>query len=348
MSSRMQQLKRLGLLALAGVAAIAAGNTVVMAEPNQEILDGARKEGRLIWYDSTPRDQAQMVVQEFNKKYPEIDIEYTELPGAAKLPRILQESAAGGPTADVMTDTSVVITKLVDQGYVNKIDWKELNLKTKPEQTPNDYMIVISGAVHLTMYNTNNVKADDIPQTYEDLLDPKWEGRVGMWQRPVGIVSMYSKWGEEKVLDFATKLAALKPRLYRSAYGAAEAVGAGEVDIGLFIPYHSAYTTIEKGAPAKINYDVAPIGILQTYMFSPKEGRHPNAAKLFMSWLGSSEGALVYEKASGRPNIYVPESGVAQMLATRELSQLSADEEAAKADYIGSLETQVDKILQGR
>ncbi len=348
MSIGAHELKRLGIAALAGAALTLAGVAGAGAEPVQAIVDGAKKEGKLVWYDSTPRDQAQVVVEAFNKKYPEIAIEYTELPGAAKLPRILQESAAGGPTADVMTDTSVVITQLINQGYVNTIDWKELNLKVKPEQTPNGQMIVISGAVHLTMYNTNNVKGDDIPQTYEDLLDPKWQGRLGMWQRPVGIVSMYSKWGEEKVLDFARKLAALKPRLYRSAYGAAEAVGAGEVDIGLFIPYHSAYTTIEKGAPAKINYDVEPIGILQTYMFSPKEGRNPNAAKLFMSWLGSSEGALVYEKASGRPNIYVPESGVAKMLEPRELSQLSAEDEAAKAEYIGSLEAQVDKILQGR
>lgn len=317
------------------------------AQTLDQIVEGAKKEGQLVWYDSTPADQAEVVIKEFNKKYPFIKVAYTELEGGVKAARVLQESMAGGPTADVMTDTAVTIKRLNDQKFIRTVPWKTLNPAVTEQMAPTPQSIIISAAVHVFIYNSNKVAEKDVPKTYEALLDARWKNHLSMWARAVGLVSMYASWKPEEISAYGKKLAGQQVTTSRSAYGAAQAVGSGEVDIGLFIPYHSAWTVMERGAPVKLLI-LEPIGIVQTYGFVAEKGRNPNAGMLFMSWLGSKEGALAYEAVSGRPNIFVPETKGAQLLAGKKLSMLDAEQEVATAGAVGALEAELSKMFQSR
>lgn len=61
----------------------------------------------------------------------------------------------------------------------------------------------------------------------------RWKGRIGAWSRAAAYIDLASAWGEDEVRDHVKKLATLEPRLYAGTFPLAQAIAAGEVDIGL-------------------------------------------------------------------------------------------------------------------
>jgi iron(III) transport system substrate-binding protein len=311
-----------------------------------DITAAAAKEGKVVWYDSLPREQGEAILGEFQKAYPMVKtIEYLEVPGAQKNAKITQESMAGGPTADVVIDDPSSIMGMQRQGFVLPVDWQALGVASQLN-TPNEFMVAVTASTYGEFYNTDKIAAGDVPKTYDALVDPKWKGRIATWARAAGLATLAAAWGDEKTTAFVEKLVALQPRRFTSTYALAEAIGAGEVDLSFSI-YHTAQPTIKKGAPVKwLFLDPIPVGPLYGYLLS--NGRYPNAGKLLLKWLGSTDGALVYERVALRGNPFLPETATAKMLANKPLAMFDNDTAVNKADYIIGLEEKYGRMLQGR
>jgi iron(III) transport system substrate-binding protein len=339
--------RRLAMVAALALAATALTPVAGSAETLDQIKAAAAKEGKVVWYDSLPRAQGDAILKEFQKAYPMIKtVEYLEVPGAAKTARITQESRAGGPTADVTLDGPAADMRFQAEGFVDAVDWKTLGVEMTPERTPNQYLIAITGVLFGMLYNTNNVTEADAPKTYDELADSKWAGHAGTWSRAIGFVILNSAWGEPKTDAYVKKFAALKPRLYRSTYAAAQSVGAGESNVAFTI-YHTSLPTIEQGAPAKWKF-LEPVPVSALYGILLKQGRNPNAGKLLLKWLGSEDGALVYEKVSKRGNPFIKATETAKLLEGKKISMFDADAEVAKAKWYNETETTYGKWLQGQ
>ena len=350
MKTSIRGLNRRGFLGLgllmASAMTVAVPEYAAAADKLDDIIAAAKKEGHVVWYDSLPRNQGEAILAEFHKAYPFIKADYLEVPGAEKVARITQESMAGGPTADVTLDGAAAAMRQQEQGFLLPVDWKGLGIDLSPQRTPNEYLIAITAPLFGVLYNTNKVKPNDVPKTYAELVDPKWQGRIGTWARANGFATMLAAWGEDKTTDYVKKLAALHPRLYRSTYSIAESIGAGEIDLAFTI-YHTAVPTMEKGAPVKWQW-LEPIPVTPLYGYLLKEGRNHAAGKLLLMWLGSAKGAIVYEQVSSRGNPFVPETKTAKMLAGKKISMFDAQTEVKKADWVNKLETKFGHILQGR
>ncbi len=342
----MAMIGRLGFTAaaLAGALALAAQGA---AQTLDEIKAAAGKEGKVLWYDSMPRNQGDAILAEFVKAYPMIkQADYLEVGGAQKTARLMQESTAGGPTGDVVLDAGSTAMALNDKGFLLPVDWKALGVEMTPERTPSPYLIAVTAPLFGVLYNTAKIKDDEVPKTYEQMLDPKWTGRIGTWSRSIGLATLAASWGEDKTVDYITKFSALKPKLYRSTYAAAESVGAGEVDLA-YIIHHTALPTIEKGAPVKWIF-LEPIPLSPLYGTLMKHGRNPNAGKLLLKWLGSTEGALAYERVARRGNPFVPETETSKMLKGKTVAMFGAKDEIEKAAWFNALETRLSRVLSGR
>jgi iron(III) transport system substrate-binding protein len=331
----------------AALAAMLLGAASAAAQSLDEVKAAAAKEGKVVWYDSLPRAEGDAILAEFQKAFPFIKAtEYLEVPGAAKTARITQESRAGGPTADVTLDGPASGMRHADSGFLLPVDWKALGVEMSKERTPNEYLIAVTSPLFGVLYNTNKVKEEEVPKTYEQLVDAKWSGRIGTWSRAIGFVILAADWGEDKTTDLVKKFSALKPKLYRSTYAAAQSVGAGEVDI-IFGIHHTAIPTIEKGAPVKwVFLEPVPVGPLYGVLL--KHGRNPNAGKLLLAWLGSTEGALAYEKVAKRGNPFIPATNTAKMLQGRKISMFDVKTEVEKAQWYNDLEASYGRMLQGR
>lgn len=335
-------------LALTGPASMHAAHAQDLeADTLEAVVAAAQKEGKVVWYESVPTDQADQIIAEFNKKYPGIAFEYVTVGGSQRLAKVMQESIGGGPTADVLTDAIGSIQPLIDQGYVRAVDWQALGVETSPDKTPNPYLMRTNASVYLSVYNTDLVAEADAPKTYEEMSDAKWSGKWSTWARPHGLVSLLPAWGEEKTTAYATALGKLSGRLNRAPQAVAEGVGAGESAIGYFLPYHTILPTIKKGAPVKLVV-VEPVPITSLYGYLPKFGANPNAGKLFLSWLASNEGAAAVERATGRGNPFEPTTEVGKLLVGKTLSTNTAAAELEQLDKIVEMEKTLGTALEGR
>jgi iron(III) transport system substrate-binding protein len=207
-------------------------------------------------------------------------------------------------------------------------------------------MIVATTAPYAALCNTDLVKGADIPQSWNDMVDPKWKGRTGHWMRAAFFVDMIPALGEDGARDLANRLAALQPRLFDGQFPLAEAVGSGEIALAI-TAYDSAVRMIEKGAPVKlVIIDPTPVPLITGSVL--KFGKNPNTARLFLAWLGTPDGAVMFEDMTKRGNCFVDGTKVSKVLKDHKLSFFTAAQSIAKADKINALETEFSRKLAGR
>jgi iron(III) transport system substrate-binding protein len=335
-------------LAAAGGLSLAGGNAAWGAETLQSVIEGAKKEGGILWYEAFSREEGEIVLKAFQKTYPFVQkLDYAEVPASQKQARFVQESLAGGLTTDIFLSSSAGLELFAKQGLLLNSDWKALGVATSDVKTPAPYLIHYTTAVYVGIYNPTRVSEADAPKNWDDLINPKFKGRVGTWSRPPGFVVLSTAWGADKVRDYVRKLAALEPRLYQGTYPLAQAVGAGEVDVGVVGSYDASMRILAKGAPLKmVPLDPTPLSLL--YGSVAKYGKNPNTGKLFVMWMATAEGALAFEKVTFRGNHLVPETNTAKIIAGRNLTFFKPGEEVAHAKEYNALEQELALILQRR
>jgi len=323
--------------------AAAAGNDSLEAVKAEAQKAG----GKVLWYDSIEQDQGDQITKQFIADYPFMTgAKFLSVVSGDRFARITQESSAHGPTADVDFEDAASAADFNSKGFLNTVDWQALGVKTSPQMTPTDYLVAITAPYYVFYYNTNKVKEADVPKTMEDLLDPKWKGRIGTWARPSGLEDFVVVWGEQQTIDYVKKLAAQKPHLYDSNFTVAQNVGSGIDDVA-FTTFHTSIPTTQKGAPAKAaTVNPTPLNVL--YGYSLKYGANAAGGKLLLQWLSGAHGAQVYEDVSGRGNPYVPETKTAQMLKGMQLATFSVEQSVKDSAHMTALQGQLTKLLKGQ
>jgi iron(III) transport system substrate-binding protein len=154
-------------------------------------------------------------------------------------------------------------------------------------------------------YNTDLMKPEEV-RSYDDLLDPKWKGKIGYSDPRAGGAGqgnwtfLWKTRGE----DFLKKLVQQKPVIMREERPLAELLVKGSVAITIGLDIDNFGPFVKAGLPIKPlpqlkdgTYPVTGSGTLAVIKNPP----HPNATKLFINWLLSREGQETYQKALGEP-----------------------------------------------
>ena len=298
--------RRLFLQMLAATAAstgVLAAPSCARAATREAVIEAAKNENGLVWYDHYDRDASEAILAAFKRAYPFVKkAEFVDVPSAQKTAKIIQESMAGGPTADVLLNDATVQKSLAERGLVLETDWAALGVATSAVMTPSPDMILALTPPFVVLYNTDLVKEADVPRSWGDAFDAKWKGHTGHWMRASFFVHLSAALGEAKVRELVARLAALQPRMFDGLFPLAQAVGSGEISLAV-TAYDSAVRIVEKGAPVKmIGLDPTPFGMICGGIL--KYGRNPNTARLFLAWLASPEGAITFEKMTKRGNLF--------------------------------------------
>ena len=119
-----------------------------------------------------------------------------------------------------------------------------------------------SGRSRVLVYNTDALSEDEVPDTVADLIDAKWEGRIGIAPTNASfqafVTAMRLSDGEEATRQWLTDLKGLNPKIYESNTPIVEAAAAGDVDLGLVNHYYLYLIKEEQpGAPIE-NHFLAP------------------------------------------------------------------------------------------
>ena len=156
-------------------------------------------------------------------------------------------------------------------------------------------------------YNTKLVAPGAQPKTYEDLLDPRWKGKMA-WRigtsggTPLFITSLRVLWGEERAMAYLRKLAEQKIVNFGSgsARTLVDRVMAGEYPIAIQIFAH--HPLISKGKGASIDTQLLdPVTVTNSTLLIPKGVKRPHAALLLADYILSKEGQETLAKAEYYP-----------------------------------------------
>jgi iron(III) transport system substrate-binding protein len=134
-------------------------------------------------------------------------------------------------------------------------------------------------------YNTNAVKNEDLPKTWDDLLQPKWKGRIGMESTNVEwFETLVEGLGEKKGLDLFRRLGENGVAVRTGHTHSAGLVIAGEIPLMMGVFSHDVDRMKPKSAP--IDWFVLPPAvILPSAVAVSRRAAHPYAAALFFDYM---------------------------------------------------------------
>jgi iron(III) transport system substrate-binding protein len=270
---------------------------------DQALIDAAKKEGRVVWYTTQQIDPlVRPVVAAFQKKYG-ITVDYVRADSNDVAIRIVNEGKAGRMQSDVFDGTRTAAA-LKKENMAAR--WVPDDAKALPKEyiDPDGCWVATNLYVTTAGFNTDLVPAGTEPKTLDDLLDPRWKGKI-LWSTnnsvsaaPGFIGLILTQFGQEKGMQYLHALAR------QNIAGAAasgrkilDQIVAGEYAIGLEIFNHAAVLSARKGAHVKW-IPMSPA--IQTFnvIGLTAGGPHPNAGKLLEDFVLSKEGQELYKNAA--------------------------------------------------
>ena len=284
------------------IAALACAGTAQAAD--SAMIDAAKKEGVAVWYTTAIIDQfVRPVVDAFQKKYG-VRVDYVRANAAEIGLRVSTEAKAGKVLADLIDGTSTTVI-LRRENLVEK--WvPDVKLPARYID-PDGYWMATNEYVLTPGYNAELVPDAIRPKTWDDLLDPRWKGKMAWNTTPssssgqgfVGLVMMER--GEQKARAFFEKLSKQNVvGLKVSARQVLDMVIAGEYALGLEIFNNQAIISKTRGAP--VNWIAMDPGLAVLSVTSLTRGApHPNAGKLLFDFLQSTEGQTIIRDAGELP-----------------------------------------------
>jgi len=293
---RASPLRSLAIAALSVALACAAALPGTTRAQSADLIAKATKEGHVMIYGEMITPTMRAIKEGFEKKYPGIIMEFIYLSGAPLMNRFVSEQDAGRNLADVFVVDTVRMPGLLEKGYLSPYESvNQVNYDKQWWSTPANYWIRNHLYLGGIMYNSKAVTLAESPKTYEDLLNPKWKGKIALVS-PVANELMFALFaafvrdmGEQKAYQFFDKLADQKPLVFGPG-GArvSQGVGTGEFPIGIGFVGHVYSVGREPGynmAFAQTN----PVYALGGPGFAVvKSAPHPNAARLAVDYMLSN------------------------------------------------------------
>jgi len=265
----------------------------IFASNHESLIEGAKKEGKLVVYTSMTVDQAQKLNDTFKAKYPFIQPSMFRAVGERLLTKIMAEAQAGKYEFDVVQSAETQAYFLKKKNLLAKYVAPETKNIQKPFFDPDGYWAAVYMMPNVIGYNTRVVKRNEVPRSDDDLLNPKWKGKIGMdHSKPEWFSWKLKRMGEEKGLAYMKKLGAQDFKLYSGLTILTNLLAAGEFPLVLNTYLHNVEDVRRKGAPVDwvaqnpLFTKFQPIGV-------GSKAANPNAAKLFVDFMLSEEGQKI-------------------------------------------------------
>jgi iron(III) transport system substrate-binding protein len=278
------------------IAAILVGQlptTSAVTSNHENIIEGAKKEGKLVIYTSMTVDQAQKLNDAFKAKYPFIQPSMFRAVGERLLTKIMTEAQAGRYEFDVVQSAETQAYFLKKKNLLARYVAPETKNIQKPFFDPDGYWAAVYMMPNVIGYNTRMLKRNEVPRSDEELLNPKWKGKIGMdHSKPEWFSWKLKRMGEEKGLAYMKKLGAQDFKLYSGLTILTNLLAAGEFPLVLNTYLHNVEDVRRKGAPVDwvaqdpVFTKFQPIGV-------GSKAAHPSAAKLFADFMLSEEGQKI-------------------------------------------------------
>lgn len=301
------------------------------AETTMSLEDAARQEGGdLMVYTSMNIDDLEVVLDRFKSAYPFVETEYYRAGGDEVIQKALIESQAGQVFADVFETQAFEVYRLREAGLLQPFAAPEGDAYPDSARDPDGYWNTSRLVTVVIGYNTDLVDSADAPAAWDDLTDPKWQGRMGVEASDVELLAnMVEAWGEERSYALWEGIAAQQPAIIDGHTELAELLAAGEFAISPTLYGHRVERLKANGAP--IEWINADLNVAYTSLVAmAADAPNPATARLFINWLLSEDGQTAIRDVGRIPARPGVESDPPELTAGLELTYSSP---ALAAEY---------------
>ncbi len=271
-----------------------------------EWIEGAKKEGKLTAMGAIEPAEFEPTARHFKEKYPFItEVNYVKASQEVRAVKTIAEYKQGRVSTDIVMGLAGLMSSYKEANAL--VDLRQIPMyKVYPEQVkdPDGRWIATDVEYWGIAYNTNLVKKEDLPRTWEQLADPKWKGKqVALSNRPqLYALMLWKHWGPDKTKDFFQKLFANGPQLRKEGLTAMiDLLANGEWTMHLPASPYRVKGVADKNRPVAW-YSPEPLLVMGEDIAIMNNSPSPNAAKLFVNWCTGKEGQIwAYKDSTASP-----------------------------------------------
>jgi len=268
---------------------LAALATAAPAFAQDAKLAAAQKEGSLTLYTSFAEKDLPPLILVFEKKYG-IKVSVWRAGSEKVLQRTLAEAAARRHEVDAIHSSALEMETLHREKILQPVTSPYSTELIAGALRPHREWVATYLSVWVQAYNTKLVKKEDLPRTFQDLLDPKWKGKLGIEANvPEWYSTVVLNMGEDKGIKFFRDLVGGNGISVRTGHSLLNnMVVAGEVPLALTVYQFMAEAAKRRGATLDW-FMLEPAVARMSGIGIARRAPHPNAALLFYDFMLSTE-----------------------------------------------------------
>jgi iron(III) transport system substrate-binding protein len=324
-----------GTVALAVLGVVMAGQALgagpAPSQVTSQLVEAARKEGKVVFYTAMDIQVAEGLAKAFEAKYTGITAQ-VERSGAERIfQRVSQEYASNIRAVDVIESSDVAhFLYYKRQGWL--VPYVPEDVSRWPAEARGADGLYASNRATLSVvgYNTKLVKPEEAPKSYADLLDPKWSAKIvkahpgysGNVMTATFVLSQSLGW------DYLKKLGQQRIMQVQSSTDPPKKLALGERPLMFDGNEYNALILKAQGAPIAIVYPTEGTPLVAGSAGVMKDSPHPSAARLFVSYLFSREGQQVLVEKGQLRSFHPEVKEPSDRVRLAEIKTRTADPEA--------------------
>ena len=300
---------KLAVIAAAMLAASVAGNSangqtaedlwkslekLPAAEREKKLIEGAKKEGEMVWYTNSGIENAARYIQGFKKNYPFINANFWRSKTRQVTQRIVAEANAGKHLVDVIKPSTDLLPVLLERNLIGRYDTPLRAIYPAHAKSP--FYTNMNYAFRVFAFNPRKLNRKDAPKSWEELLQPRFKGEILFDESSLEeVMALLGAWGRERTVNYLTKLTQQQLLIRVGRDTTTQMMMAGEAQLAVTTYGYNNESLRATGAPVDwVAEDLIPTLIYPLTL--ARNAPHPYSAALFYDFLISEEGQRLIAK----------------------------------------------------
>jgi len=255
------------------------------ADRTEWLIAGARKAGTVTVYTSANLEDMTVLGDAFEKKYG-VKVRVWRASSEQVVQRGVTEARGGRFDADVFETGGAAMESLHRERLLQEVKSPALDGLNPAALTAHREWTGTRFNVFVAAYNTRLIRRDELPKSYDDLLDPKWKGKLGIeaddsdW-----FGALMDELGEERGLKLFRGIAATNGISVRKGHTLlANLIISGEVPFAITTYAYRVEQLKKRGAPVDW-FALPPVIARFEGVGVARRAPHPEAAVLFFDFM---------------------------------------------------------------